>query len=264
VSLLAAQHPWFPDTERTAAVLVGVRVSEGLQGGAAGHPLWRTFFTTQTLGSPVNCPRTTRYLVLAAVLSFSGCSDRVSVADPLNSMKISEEPRAQPEIGSLEHLAIALARAMATDSVRHDILFALQSSPHRGHPVHWQSFLESEDGRRTLEHVASQMGLSPGSLLALALRGESLELAITSPLHRIAWAGSDDILVMGLEEGYRSRLTSFAQIAYDIRGGEVPVDVRYVSRAPILSLAPWPSEVWFSVRWSSRRAKWVEDRVLGL
>lgn len=182
------------------------------------------------------CRHTSPAATLATVATLAGalaCSDRPSATAPGTAgapnpvMVAGPAPAAAPP----EHLARALALALADPGFRSDLKARLDASPHREHKLWFQHFLAAEHGRAR-DALARHAGRAPADLGREADTTIALELYLPVPAHRRAWTGGANVLVATAIGDHD------VPVAFDTRGRRMLLDPKTPPATPVIALVP--------------------------
>jgi hypothetical protein len=166
-------------------------------------------------------------MALAAVLTFTGCSDPASPDDPGPAPLTSRDAAAEAR----ERLAQRVALALADDKFRTSVKQELDRSPFREHKVHFQRFLSAGQARATSE-IAAITGEASAVVGADARHAPALELYLPVPAHRETWTGDDRVLVATAGNERE------APVAFSTKGKRVLLSPTTPPDIPVLALVP--------------------------
>lgn len=144
-----------------------------------------------------------------SIMLLVGCSaDRIS--QPSASSRVTAE--------GADHLARALAPAMADDSIRFSIRDALRTSPFARHRLLFQEFLHSPAGSRLLLGMARELREGPDKVLKEVDAMGSLEMLLPKRDDRLAWRATPDVAV-----AISNKWGEAPRVAYGVDGREIPM-----------------------------------------
>lgn len=151
-----------------------------------------------------------------ALLALAGCADERStpLSPSTESMPLTSASSAgtanRAEVDAAgQKVAQAFALAMADANVRVMVRNSLRASPFNEHKLVLQEFLATRDGERLLAAAAKASGLEVNVLTALVAQLPSMDFYAPVREHRLAWKGSEDVVVGFTVDQDNPLLTSF-------------------------------------------------------
>jgi hypothetical protein len=170
-------------------------------------------------------------MALAAVLVFTGCTDRTSPDLTIESTQASRDMPA----AARERLARRIALALADDEFRAQLKQDLDRSPVREGKLHLQRYLSSSHARATGD--IARLTRESNTVVDLdARRAPALELYLPVPAHRAAWTGDDRILVATTGDERQP------PVAFSPRGERFVLSPTGPPEIPVLALVPVESD----------------------
>ena len=184
-----------------------------------------------------------RFAVSACLLlGLASCSDRLE--PPTTPAELpAGTVRSHAREASVQALSGALARALASSSLRRQILEDLRDSPFPQHRIHLRSYLQGARGGGLAAAAAASMGMEAPQFATLLGSLPDLELVVPRPSDRMHWTGSDSLAVFGTTLSGPELIGGRSVKGYTPAG--VPVTLGVFEVAPYAVIMLRPSEVDF-------------------
>ncbi|HEX2092608.1 MAG TPA: hypothetical protein VHG28_09415 [Longimicrobiaceae bacterium] len=173
-------------------------------------------------------------LALASILlSLQGCSDAAPTS-------IRPDPptlyAASPNDTTIDRLSLGLARALASPAIRRQILGDMRDSPFYRNALHLKSYFKGKRGRAIVTAAAAGAHMQPEQFLGLLESLPDMEISMLLPTDRVAWAGTNDLVVFGANV-QRRQLGRFREVTgYTLRGEEMRLHTLAASKAPVIAI----------------------------
>jgi hypothetical protein len=185
----------------------------------------------------VSFSRAANIVAAALTLALVACSDRVtSPPDPLSSETSAPAPAGELAADSVAH---GLALALASPTLRQQVLEDLRDSPFHKHGIHLQSYLRGARGRNVAAAGAQTLGIPVDHYLELLKGMPQLQLSIPRSLDRVTWSGAADIVVFATTSTLAERVAvPSPERGYTVHGEAVQIDVWAHPTFPFLAITP--------------------------
>lgn len=136
-----------------------------------------------------------------------------------------------------DSLALALARALAVDALRLQLLKDLRDSPFPDHAIDFRSYLHGVEGHGLLSTLAQNLGRSEHDVENLLAALPRLTLELDRTLDRITWKGTPDIIVYAPSVRAADKVIDEATArGFTVTGTQVVVPTLEAGPGPYLAL----------------------------
>ncbi|HEX2090912.1 MAG TPA: hypothetical protein VHG28_00865 [Longimicrobiaceae bacterium] len=135
-------------------------------------------------------------------------------------------------------MAKGIALALADSTLRQQVLEDMRDSPFPRHSLHLQSYLHGERGQTITTVAAKSVGLSIEEFLSLTRYLPDAEFSVSSPLDRIEWTGSSNLVVTAATMTRWQRRSVRSLPGYDVNGKSVTVPLTHKVSQAVLSILP--------------------------
>ncbi len=174
-------------------------------------------------------------LVFPALISCATIDNPASPSEANSSAKLAllSNPDAS------DSLALGVALALSSQTLRTRLLEDLRDSPFPDHSIHLRSYLTGARGHDLMALVARNLGRSPEDFQKFEASLPELTLQLDRPLDRVTWNGTPDLVVYASTIlGEKRLLAGPTTRGFNTDGAAVSVPIWEAGPGPYLAILP--------------------------